>query len=330
MSASVSTTNSDDQSVIAKKIAKEDPTLKDIMDVLRVIKSDGSQHDKKLDSLNRLFTELCAKYKVLLKTVTHQEEVITDLKSQLANHNVKLIHSSNDSLEAKNIFRLNSVIFTGIKSSPSSKTIDVENEIKDIMEILEIRKYSVKNYDIIPWGSSSYSMKCTFSHPSTCGQILRFSFKLGKGAASKYNVRPDLSPEQRKVRDKLCSLRRDIESSSTNAKCTVKSWRYLAVSHTCGSNIYYEADYFSQPQLINVDFIPVKYRTSSTWLSQRDHDQSNAPVQSQLPRSNNATASSSYNNTQPTPNVSTSKSKTKTRAGDTAIDICASPTSASL
>ena len=239
MSASVLTPNSDDQSVIAKKLAKKDPTLKDIMDVLRVIRSDGCHHDKKLDSLNRLFTELCAKYKVLLQTVTEQEEVITDLKSQLANHAVKLIHTSNDSLEAKNIFRLNSVIFTGMKSSPSSKAIDIMNEIKDIMEILEIRKYSVKNYQFIPWGSTSYSMKCTFSQPSTCGLILRYSFKLGKGATIRYNVRPDLSPEQRKVHDKPCVLRRGFESSSENAKCTLKSWRFFAVSHTSGSNVYY-------------------------------------------------------------------------------------------
>ena len=98
-------------------------------DVLCVIQSDGSHHGKKLNSLNRLFSELCVKYKVLLETVTRQEEVITDLKSQLANHNVKVIHTSNDSLEAKNMFRLNSVIFTGIKSNPSFKTINIMNEI---------------------------------------------------------------------------------------------------------------------------------------------------------------------------------------------------------
>ena len=323
MSASVLPPNSDEQSVIAKKLAKKDPTLKDLMDVLRVIKSDGSQHDKKLDNLNRLFSALCAKYKELLETVSRQEETITDLKA-------KLIHTSNDYLEAKNIGRLSSVIFTGISSHPSSKSIDVMKEVKDVMEILEISQFEVKNYQIIPWGSS-YAMKCTFSHASTCGLILRYSYKLGKGAIRKYNVRPDLSPEQRTVRNKLCSLRQEMESSSNHAKCALKSWRYLAVSQSSGSIVYYEADYTSPPQLIDATLIPVKMRTQPTWKSQPDQSHSRTQPQRSNPQSSNSIMASSYNELQHIyPTVSTNKLKKTTLTGDSTIDIDTSLISVSL
>ena len=116
-------------------------------------------------------------YKALLQTVSHHEETIADLQFQLSDHKAKLIHTSNDSLDAKNIDRYSSVIFTGISSRPSSKSVDIIKDVKDIMKILEISKFEVKNYQFIPWGSS-YSMKCTFSNASTCGLILRDSLKL--------------------------------------------------------------------------------------------------------------------------------------------------------
>ena len=75
--------------------------------------------------------------------------------------------------------RLRSVIFTGLSSRLFSESVDVMKEVKGIVQMLEISKFGVKNYPIIPW-SSSYSMKRTFYHASTCGLTLRYSYKLGK------------------------------------------------------------------------------------------------------------------------------------------------------
>ena len=247
-----------EKSLAEEKLSKKNPTLKDIMDVLRDIRVDGSRHDKKLDSLNRLFTELCKKYKKLEATVSSQQVVINTLKSQLSNYNDRMVHLSNDAVDAENCNRLNSVIFTGMKSRPTSKCIDVQKEIKDMMEILEIRTFQVKNYEFIPWGSA-YSMKCTFSSHSTCGHILRNSYRHKKYTANTYNVRPDLSAKQRSIREKLVILRKEIESSS-KAKCSLKSWRYLVVAYHDGKHEYYEADYYSKPQKIQADLIPLNFR----------------------------------------------------------------------
>ena len=263
--------------LIEKKFSKRDPSLKDIMDVLRDMRSDGLHQTKRLDSLNLLFSELLKKYKVLDETVTRQDRVIKGLESKIA-------HLSNDSLESKNIGRLSSVIFTGIKSRPNSKCIDVSEEIKDI---LEIRKFQIKNYELIPWGSS-YSMKCSFSHASTCGYILKNSYKLKKCATTRYNVRPDLCDEQRKIREKLVTLRTDIQSSS-KAKCSLKSWRYLAVIHPNGTVDYYEADFTnSKPVKIEADLIPMRLRINA---SPYDHSSSatkllgSPPITSSVPSS---------------------------------------------
>ena len=235
---------------IEKKFLKTDPSLKDIMDVLRDVRSDGLHQTKRLDSLNLLVTELLKKYEVLHETIARQDRVIKGLESKIA-------HLSNDSLEAKNVSRLHSVIFTGIKSRPNSKSTDIHQEIKDIMEILMIRTFHIKSYELIPWGSS-YSMKCSFSRASTCGLILKNSYKLRKCATNKYSVRPDLSDEQRKIRDKLVTLRAEFESSF-KAKCSLKSWRYLAVVHPNGALEYYEADsYNTKPVKIEAGLIPVK------------------------------------------------------------------------
>lgn len=111
------------------------------MDVLRDIRIEGSRHDKKLNSLNRLFTEVCKKYNELDETVSRQKVVINNLQTQLSNHHERMIHLSNDAVDAQNVNRLNSVIFIGVKSRPSSKSIDIKKEIRDMMEILEIRTF---------------------------------------------------------------------------------------------------------------------------------------------------------------------------------------------
>ena len=310
MSATVCTSTKDQ--LIEKKFSKRDPSLKDIMDVLLDMRSDGLHQTKRLDNLNLLFTELLKKYKVLDQTIVQQDHVIKGLESKIA-------HLSNDSLESKNIGRLSFVIFTGISSRPNSKCIDVSEEIKAIMEILEVTKFQIKNYELIPWGSS-YSVKCSFSHASTCGHILRNSYKLRKCATKKYNVRPDLCDEQRKIRDKLVALRTDIESSS-KAKCSLKSWRYLAVVHPNGTLEYYEADSTnSKPVKVQPDLIPVRLRINT---SPYDHSSS----ATKLPGSPLLSASSVLS---PITTCTTNERKKKTQSDDSAIDMNTSFISVSL
>ena len=297
--------------LIEKKFSKRDPSLKDIMDVLLGMRSDGLHQTNRLDSLNLLFTELLKKYKVLDETIARQDRVIKGLESKLA-------HLSNDSLDSKNTGRLSSVIFTGINSRPNTKCIDVSGEIKAIMEILEITTFQIKNYELIPWGSS-YSVKCSFSHPSTCGHILRNSYKLRKCATNKYNVRPDLCDEQRKIRDKLVALRTKIESSS-KAKCSLKSWRYLAVVYQDGTLEYYEADSTNtEPIKIEADLIPVRLRINAS-----TYDHSSLATKT---FGSHLSASSVLSSITP---CTTNKLKKNALSGDCTIDMNTSFISASL
>ena len=104
------------------------------------------------------------------------------------------------------------------------------------MEILTIRTFHIKSYELIPWGSS-YSMKCSFSHASTYGLILKNSYK-------------------------LFALRAELESSF-KAKCSLKSWRYLVVVHPNGTLEYYEANSNNnEPAKVEADLIPLKLRIS--------------------------------------------------------------------
>ena len=152
-------------------------------------------------------------------------------------------------------------------------------------------------------GDSGSRGKCTFASQSTCGHILRNSYRLKKYTANRYNVRPDLSAKQRSIREKLVLLRKEIESSS-KAKCSLKSWRYLVVAYQDGKHEYYEADYYSKPQKIQADLMPLNFR-----LEYCSKDQPATPQDVQqvhrLPRtstpassSTKAAATSSTNNKQ--------------------------------
>ena len=145
-------------------------------------------------------------------------------------------------------------------------------------------------------------------------------------------MRPDLSLEHRTVRNKLCALRQEIESTSDNAKCALKSWRYLAVSHLSGSSVYYEADCTSPPQLMDVKFIPVKFRTPPLCTPQRHQSQPRIQPQCSTSRSANSTLASSCRNIQQTPATFSTNNKLqkKIESDDSAIDIDTSFISASL
>ena len=173
-------------------------------------------------------------------------------------------------------------------------------------------------------------MKCTLAHASTCGLILEYSHKLGKGTTRKYNPRPGLSSEQRTVRNKLCSLRQDIESSN-NAKSALKSWRHLVVSNSTGPIVYYEADFTSPPQLIDATLIPVKLRTPTSCKSPPDQSHSPIQPQSSSHRPTDSIMASSLSKILPTsPTVSTNKLKKRDLSGSSTIDIDTSFISVSL
>ena len=53
--------------LIEKKFSKRDPSLKDIMDILQEMRSDGLHQTKRLGSLNLLFTKLLKNTKHWMK-----------------------------------------------------------------------------------------------------------------------------------------------------------------------------------------------------------------------------------------------------------------------
>ena len=269
-----------EETVVDARFQKEDPSSKDLMDILRIMKNEGSGRGKKLDRVDKKLTKFGKAIKNLRASIKRQDEIITGLEKRLNDHAVKLIHLNNNWLQERNINRLSSLIFTGTASSPKSPEPEVLAEINKIMAVLGISTYEILKYVLIPWGKSN-AVKCTFSSVATTGFVLRNSFKLASNTAkaNNYGVRPDLSPEQRDIRKKLYLFGKELEKQS-NAQFSVRSWRYLAVTYPNGFSAFFEADISSEPMEIDPKAIHAKITAPKKQFIR----QSNSQVASQNPR----------------------------------------------
>ena len=280
-----------EEAILDARFQKEDPSSKDLMDILHIMKNEGSGRGKKLDRVDKKLTKFGKAIKNLRASVKRQDEIITGLEKRLNDQAVKLIHMNNNWLQERNINRLSSLIFTGTACSSKSLEPEVRAEISKIMGVLGISTFELLKYVVIPWGKS-HAVKCTFSSVATTGLVLRNSFKL---ASNKVNcgVRPDLSPEQRDIRKKLNLFGKELEKKS-NAQFSVRSWRYLAVTYPNGSSAFFEADISSEPMEIE----PTAIRAKITAPKKQFIRQSNSEFASQT--SNVASQFSSVS--QPPPN----------------------------
>lgn len=184
----------------------------------------------------------------LENTVFTQQLRLNTLSDRITRNELRNVCIANDALDAVNVHRRTSVLFTNVRSSRASGSVATKQEIEQIMKHLEIDTYDVKGYEYIPWGRG-FALKCTFASLSTCNHILQNVDHLHD---TPYWARPDLCERQRALRSKLVNQRKYMENAGI-AKCTILSWRYLLVVYSNGCREYYEASEFHA--------IPVKLPT---------------------------------------------------------------------
>jgi len=135
------------------KVNTEEPSLVDIMKVLLHAQSDGKERGKQLKTVH-------AKVSVMMQNMISMSEEVQNhidqikilearnknLEEALYRQNARIMHISNDQLQERNIQRIYSIIFTGVKTTIQSPPAEVQNELQTILNILNANNFTRQEY----------------------------------------------------------------------------------------------------------------------------------------------------------------------------------------
>ncbi|CAG7818232.1 unnamed protein product [Allacma fusca] len=157
-----------------------------------------------------------------------------------------MVHLRNDVLSLQHKDRLNSLLITGC-GLPTDATKDkVSEAVTDVLKtVLKIKNDELdhipKPNDIIlmKWGIGASAIKCKFDSSALVGKLIKNSFELKN---TPVRIQPDLSPEQRKVKQELWRLGQSLQKSGGKMP-QLRSCRYLIMKgKNDAENTFYESD----------------------------------------------------------------------------------------